>query len=1164
MRRGKTKTLRKLLVFASAGLLLLIIALYALLVAGALTDPLSRLAGRLASGGGATVRIDGLRTDLFWETTVDRVRVTDADGLVVQVDSVHVSGNLVSFPWSRHVDTLGVRSVYIALPPPGPPDTEPDTLDRILQNVRSGFYTSTDHISVRYGTLMDDRGILLDSMLLEGSIALEEGVQLSLDSVRSWVRDVGTVSGKGLVGMTGNTAWARRFGASAAMGNMVVDGTFSGPDGSYDLSLSGRVGPRIPEVPFDLTMAVSAEVGGRLAHPIVSISTAEGNADLGGETTGFSVDSVRLSTDSVQVFGLVVSRSGLQGTVSGSLALGVLTWQGRADLSFYRLDPRVLAHSMPEGSCTGWAALSASGDLDGPHTLNAHLRMDSSAIGPMEVLSMDVNGGVRGNAWSCSGSALLSEGRFLLDLSGERGPDGLPYSYRGSLQASLRGETMARRLRLQGVEELQTLRLSAEVEGDRESISGSGNLMISKLVSGSLELEEVELEGRASLSPTSRTAEATLEAPVLRVAGREMALSGIFELDQDSVFISELRVDERSGYLANMTARALMGDSLWFALEDLRVGRSKLILVTEGEVLGLLAGGCVRLDSLWLMTPHGWVEGSAILGAGDSILAELNVKNLDLSGLGGVVRSLRGIAGVGDMRLSVFRPDGAISASLHGRVVSPAFGPYISDSLTIDAVIDDSTLVVDGVYSWDNGVRSGIRLGTRDFWNRGRLVPSLSDLAWMELELSNIGDWLFYALPVPIKTRGASISAHAEYWRNELDEPEFELHAVAQARQMIITSMNHMLPNVTVNFLYGYPSEGDYSGRISLTSGGEGTGILTAQAMVDVTRHFPSPQIGEYYLGVDFDRFRTILGSFADVIIDGRITSRGRGIEERPEITGSLTVKEGFVGVPPPSEGSGRSSGVELPFDLRIAITSDRGLWFRNPMADLELYADLVLLTQNRVPTVSGRLTVRRGNVYLLQKTFDITEGYVEFAQGTPLRMQLYILAETRVRGLLDHKSYLISVQMTGPPDNPDVVLSGTGPDGELAQEDIIALLASGLTYAQLQQLDSGAMESGVGDLAQGYLGKLLAKSLREDIGFDALELSPGLLSDTTSFEVNVGKYVLPDLFISYEGDVFSSEPGTISAQYFIGNKLYMLGSSRSTLHGDLEPSMELHYTYNY
>ncbi|HRY61181.1 MAG TPA: translocation/assembly module TamB domain-containing protein, partial [Candidatus Fermentibacter sp.] len=135
---------------------------------------------------------------------------------------------------------------------------------------------------------------------------------------------------------------------------------------------------------------------------------------------------------------------------------------------------------------------------------------------------------------------------------------------------------------------------------------------------------------------------------------------------------------------------------------------------------------------------------------------------------------------------------------------------------------------------------------------------------------------------------------------------------------------------------------------------------------------------------------------------------------------------------------------------------------------------------------------------------------------------------------------------------------------GSLTQEDILALLAVGITYGELQQMDSGALQTQLSGAAQNYVGQLLARSLREGVGLDQLELTPDLLADSTSLTLNIGKYVLPDLFVAFEGDIFSSEPGTISAQYYIRPDLYLVGSTKSTLHGEQEPSMELHYTLRY
>jgi autotransporter translocation and assembly factor TamB len=243
---------------------------------------------------------------------------------------------------------------------------------------------------------------------------------------------------------------------------------------------------------------------------------------------------------------------------------------------------------------------------------------------------------------------------------------------------------------------------------------------------------------------------------------------------------------------------------------------------------------------------------------------------------------------------------------------------------------------------------------------------------------------------------------------------------------------------------------------------------------------------------------------------------------------------------------------------------SDRGVWFRNSMANIELSADLRILTQSRQLTVSGMIQTVRGKVLLLQKEFEITHGTVEIRQGIPPEIHLDVHASTTVRGAMDGENYMIDITLTGDPVNPEMILSGTGPAGTLSQEDVLSLLAVGLTYGELQQMDSATLEAELESVAQVYVGQLLASHIRDGIGLDALNITPQLLSDSTALTVNVGKYVLRDLYVSYTGDVFSSQPGTISAQYYISRDFSVLGTTKSTLNGDQEPSIELHYTLRY
>ena len=116
-----------------------------------------------------------------------------------------------------------------------------------------------------------------------------------------------------------------------------------------------------------------------------------------------------------------------------------------------------------------------------------------------------------------------------------------------------------------------------------------------------------------------------------------------------------------------------------------------------------------------------------------------------------------------------------------------------------------------------------------------------------------------------------------------------------------------------------------------------------------------------------------------------------------------------------------------------------------------------------------------------------------------------------------------------------------------------------------MQQVNSSAaLRTEVKLLAQAMLGSLLARNLRHQTGLDTFEIYPELHSDTTSLVLNVGKYVLPDLYFSYEGVVFSADPGNFVIQYLFSNEFYIEGSTRSTIHGDPEPTLELHYTIRY
>jgi len=1199
----RTVRRRFLPLLSLGGLIALLLNIYVFLAAGWLDRVATSLIHGITAGEEVSVGVYGLKSDLFWSTSVDSVVVRGERGLVVRLVPARVRGSVPSFLLGTGLDSIGVGRLEVAVAAPSP-EKEPDTLSCILEGIRSGFVTSTGLLTLEYGIVHEGGRPLVDSMSITTSVSLGEGVDLGVDSVAAVLPELGRLEGSGFMGMRKCLALADGFTLRAAPGSLTVSGELRGVEEELDLRISGAAGPDIRWLDFPLRVEFDGRVSGPLSFPQIAVAVPAAEAAPDGEMTAFSVDSLVVSLDSALAEGVRVSRKGVSLYAGGGIRLSDLSWTAAAEASLDRADLSALVEGVPSTSLSGTVSLDASGSGTDPGYLSLSAILSGGWAGPVTVKSGTLSGSVSRSSASLQGVLHTPRGSVELDGGAVLGEGMVPLSYQGTVSGRLSGSSILEDLSSElPVPMVSGLSFRVRVEGDRRRLSAEGDVSAASLRMDSTVAGDVRFGGRTRLSfagaamavgslsvgslemPGLRAggmvytggfssgpegypeAEGDLEMDSLRAGAAAASLSASFGLKGDSISVEDLELSTRQGYRVSVDLAAGLGDTLDFRMDSLTVVRNKLRLIAGGGLRGSWWEGGMALDSLWMHTPHGRVEGRGFFGGeSDTLDAILRLEHLDLASISGLFLPSGGFSGVGNVELAargtMQRPRGYI----RGRIVGPAWDPYLADSLTVDVVLRDSVLTVDGIYSWSDGIRSGVRGGIRRFWSDSTPSPALSDVLWAEVELTDIGDWLFYALPIPVRTRGANVSASAEYTRNAAGEPDFDMQVVATAREMIITAINQHLPNVSLNILYSYPTTQQYSTRIALTSGAEDMGKVTAQAMFKVLRHFPTPEIGSYYFRTTLEGYRAVLGSYASLALDGEIGASGEGMEERPQLEGDIRIAGGYLGMPPSGKegGSGGGTPAELPFDLLVRIRSSRGLWFRSSMADLELNADLVVMTQERVPTVNGELSVSRGNVYILQKDFRITEGRVVIRPGVPPALELDITAETTVRSIMDQSMYIITVRITGPPGSPDIVLSGSGPEGELSQEDILSLLATGLTYGQLQQVDTGALGTGLEDIAQGYIGKLLARNLRDDIGLDAFSLSPELLSDTTSFRFNVGKYILPELFVSYEGDVLSSEPGTVSAQYFISEEVYLQGSTKPTIHGDQEPSLELHYTFSY
>ncbi|NOQ23521.1 MAG: hypothetical protein GQ565_12860 [Candidatus Aegiribacteria sp.] len=1195
-KRGVAAWFRK----AMLGLLFLVLSLYILLAAGFLGDVPGNIIGSIVSDEITQISFRGLRTDIFRNTSADSVIVTDSEGLVVAVTGIQIDGNLVYYLFSGHVDQILVDRLNIRLAPDtGVQCEQPDSLLSILNDIDAGIAASTDRLYLRYGIITEPSGTIIDSMHISASIERVSGVTLNIDSAGIYLPGFGSICGSGLLRMDDGIVTTDGFTGIAAPGSLLISGTLLGSEETLDLEISGSVGTSSFDIPVDLSVFFEGSLNGELSDPQVDLAFSGGRAVLFGNEASFEVDSIRADFQDVVVRNLCLATDDAEMNLDGEFNIESLGWNAALHLNMTNTDISEYLTQFSVTGITGSVSAECSGTgysgLNGSATVG--LAAASSEI--IDVSALHIEAALSDNSFNVDGSLSIGPGNISFTGNGWLGPGWTPESWTMQADGQIEDLSFLRELDTgeypdiasayfslngSGTQFVMNIRGNAGVRelvmdgmsAERASFNGSINYSTRNSIAGipfgvsldgSIEVldfsaegvsaDTASLRGTFSMSGRNMIADASLLIDSLRVISDVFQAKADIKLDGDEISIDGLTLTGSDERIYTAEIGVGIDDTTFFNVEEIRAAHSKLRVVTAGGLSGYIENGTIILDTLWLDPPVGDFAMSGIL-SDERMEMQADIVNFDLGSFSTFSGLPADMSGVGNFRISYFKDAAGVQGSLTGHISDPVYGQFRMDSITVDVSAENNVFNVNGIYAWHNGVRSGLQMKARDLWAGPLLMDKIQ---WLELEVNDIGDWLFYILPSPVRTMGASVSARVEYERFNGDYT-FELQASARINRLYITLLGIELPNV--NFYLNYPdsTENGYNARLTLGSGSENTGNFSSGWHADIVSLIPF-ELGSYNLDFTLSDMEIAIPGMGAVICSGGLSSGGTGLDERPLLSGKLKILEGAVGIPQPVSSSSSSSS-ELPFDLSIDVTGRGNLWFRTNFADIEMALKLRIFTLERKPTVNGYVSAVRGRITLLQRDFQITEGRVNIIQGNPPIMQLNVTAETTVRSIISHEEYEITVLISGDMDNLEITLSAEGPSGQIAQEDILTLLAVGLTYSEMQQVNSSAIRSEVENVAQTMLGSLLARNLRHEIGLDTFEISPELLSDTTSLVLNVGKYVLPDLYVSYKDDVFSADPGTVSVQYLFSSDLYVEGTSRTTIHGSLEPTVELHYTIRY
>jgi translocation and assembly module TamB len=228
-----------------------------------------------------------------------------------------------------------------------------------------------------------------------------------------------------------------------------------------------------------------------------------------------------------------------------------------------------------------------------------------------------------------------------------------------------------------------------------------------------------------------------------------------------------------------------------------------------------------------------------------------------------------------------------------------------------------------------------------------------------------------------------------------------------------------------------------------------------------------------------------------------------------------------------------------VEIDLDVAVDAPGRVFVRGRGLDSEWRGQLKISGTASDPQVTGTLSVVRGNLDLLSKTFALTKGTLSFYGTNVDNPDIDFVAETSSANLT------AQVHMTGTVQQPTIELTSSPP---YPQDEILSRVLFGKGSGQLSPLEAVQLAQAAASLTGASTGPDITNFLRSATGLDVLRLEQGNDSGTTSgATLKVGKYVADKVFVSVNQGLTSEDSNVgveveltpnISVETSVGNAL--------------------------
>ena len=207
---------------------------------------------------------------------------------------------------------------------------------------------------------------------------------------------------------------------------------------------------------------------------------------------------------------------------------------------------------------------------------------------------------------------------------------------------------------------------------------------------------------------------------------------------------------------------------------------------------------------------------------------------------------------------------------------------------------------------------------------------------------------------------------------------------------------------------------------------------------------------------------------------------------------------------------------------LDIAVETSRDLNLTSSEVSLQGQANLRVVGTAADPVFVGRTEFTAGDVFLMNKRYQIERGIIEFSNPHRTEPVLNILLTTTIN------QYNLSLTFLGPLDKMQTSYVSDPP---LPTADIINLIARGQTTQQAAASPSNLGASSL--LAQGAASQV-SSGVQKLAGLSSLSIDPTLGGNNSNpgARVAMQKRITSDFLFTFATDVTSTQREIIQGEY--------------------------------